>query len=100
VRVTTKIEGDGVQIEFRDDGPGYPEEVLRLERYNVGLDLVQNVVRKNLRGELSLYNDHGAVAAIKFKAEANYSAAPAGSSDQAAGQGKLNAPSQKHRAGE
>ncbi len=100
VRVTTEIEGDGVQVEFRDDGPGYPEEVLRLERHNVGLDLVQNVVRKNLRGELSLYNDHGAVAVIKFKEEANYSAAPAGSSDPAAGQGKLNAPSQKHRAGE
>ena len=69
VRVTTEIESDGVQVEFRDDGPGYPEEVLRLERYNVGLDLVQNVVRKNLRGELSLYNDHGAVAVIQFKAE-------------------------------
>ncbi len=69
VRVTTEIEGDGVQVEFRDDGPGYPEEVLRLERYNVGLDLVQNVVRKNLRGELSLYNDHGAVAVVQFKAE-------------------------------
>ena len=69
VRVTTEIESDGVQVEFRDDGPGYPEEVLRLERYNVGLDLVQNVVRKNLRGELSLYNDHGAVAVVQFKAE-------------------------------
>ena len=69
VRVTTEIEGDGVQVEFRDDGPGYPEEVLRLERYNVGLDLAQNVVRKNLRGELSLYNDQGAVAVVQFKGE-------------------------------
>jgi hypothetical protein len=29
-------------------------------------DLVQNIVRKSLLGELSLYNDPGAVAAIRF----------------------------------
>ena len=39
----------------------------------VGLDLAQNIVRKSLRGELSLYNDRGAVATIQFKAEGNYS---------------------------
>jgi len=41
-----------VLVEFRDDGPGYPEEILRLERHSVGLDLMQNIVRKRLRGEL------------------------------------------------
>jgi len=68
VRFTLK---DGtVLFEFQDDGPGYPEEALRLESCNVGLDLVQNVVRTNLRGELSLRNDRGAVAVIRFRAEA------------------------------
>jgi PAS domain S-box-containing protein len=57
-----------VRCEFRDDGPGYPEDVLRLERYRVGFDLIQNIVRGNLRGRLSLYNDHGSVATIQFKA--------------------------------
>jgi two-component sensor histidine kinase len=40
--------------------------VLRLERYGVGFDLVQNIVRGSLGGELSLHNDGGAVAVIRF----------------------------------
>ncbi len=70
ITVRIVLEDDTVLFEFRDDGPGYPEEVLQLERQDVGLDLVQNVVRKGLRGELSLHNDHGAVAVIQFKAKA------------------------------
>ncbi|MEA3338546.1 MAG: hypothetical protein U9R15_01135, partial [Chloroflexota bacterium] len=67
-RIAVRIELDGntVMFEFRDDGPGYPEEVLRLERSNVGFDLIQNIVRKSLHGELSLHNDGGAVAVIRF----------------------------------
>jgi PAS domain S-box-containing protein len=69
ITVRIALEDDTVRFEFRDDGPGYPEEVLQLERQNVGLDLIQNMVRKGLRGELSLHNDHGAVAVIQFKAK-------------------------------
>ena len=70
-RITVHIglDGDKVLFEFRDDGPGYPKDVLRLERHRVGLDLAQNIVRQSLRGELSLHNDHGAVTTIQFKAE-------------------------------
>jgi len=68
IRVT--LDDDTIRFEFRDDGPGYPEEVLRLERHNVGFDLIQNIVRKSLRGELALHNDPGAVAVIRFKAKA------------------------------
>ena len=72
VHISARIGLDDhkVLLEFRNDGPGYPEEVLRLERHDVGLDLVQKIVCKNLRGELSLYNDHGAVAVIRFEAKA------------------------------
>ncbi|MCP4542176.1 MAG: GAF domain-containing protein, partial [Chloroflexi bacterium] len=55
-----------VRLEFRDDGPGYPQDVLQLERHNVGFDLIKNITRRGLRGELELYNDHGAVAVIRF----------------------------------
>jgi len=65
-----QLDGDTVLLEFRDNGPGYSTDVLRSERSGVGFDLIQNIVRKNLRGELSLRNDSGAVAAIRFKAEA------------------------------
>jgi len=70
ITVRIELDGDTVLFEFRDDGPGYPEEVLQLERYSVGFDLIQNIVRKNLRGELSLRNDQGAVATIQFEAGA------------------------------
>ena len=67
VRIALEDDGETVQLEFRDDGPGYPDEVLQLERYNVGIDLVQNIVRQSLHGELSLRNDPGAVTLIRFK---------------------------------
>jgi PAS domain-containing protein len=35
---------------------------------SVGFDLIQNMVRQGLRGGLSLHNDDGAVAVIRFKA--------------------------------
>ena len=58
-----------VRCEFRDDGPGYPQDVLQFEHHKVGFDMIQSIVRKSLRGELSLHNDGGAVAAIRFKAK-------------------------------
>jgi PAS domain S-box-containing protein len=61
------LEDDTVLLEFRDDGPGYPEGVLQSEQYNAGLELIQNIVRKTLRGELSLRNDQGAVALLQFR---------------------------------
>jgi two-component sensor histidine kinase len=66
VRVALE-EDDTILLEFRDDGPGYPEEVLRLERPRVGLYLIQTMVRDDLRGELALRNDRGAVTTIRFK---------------------------------
>ena len=63
-------EDDTVRFEYRDDGPGYPQEVLQLERDSVGFDLIQRLVCRDLRGELSLHNDGGAVTVIRFKAQA------------------------------
>ncbi len=69
-RITVRItlDGDTIRCEFRDDGPGYEQDVLRLERQNVGMYLIQNLVRKGLRGEVDLDNDRGAVTTIRFKA--------------------------------
>jgi two-component sensor histidine kinase len=61
-------QDDTIALEFRDDGPGYPPEVLAFKRHRVGVYLLQNLVRSNLRGELALYNDDGAVTAIRFPA--------------------------------
>ncbi len=66
--ITVKVdyEGDVILFEYQDDGPGYPVEVLQGSRYNVGLQLVRGITESDLAGELSLRNDNGAVAAIRF----------------------------------
>jgi PAS domain S-box-containing protein len=61
--------GDTVHFEFRDDGPGCPDDVLRFDRHNVGLYLVQKIVRKDLNGKFAIYNDQGIVAELRFKAQ-------------------------------
>jgi two-component sensor histidine kinase len=54
-------------LEFLDDGPGYPEAVLRGGSAGSGLCLVQAMVRNDLQGTIALQNDGGAVARIRFK---------------------------------
>lgn len=68
-RIATRIETDHdtVLFEFRDDGPGYPAAVLEGEAQNMGLYLIQNMVQKDLGGELFLHNDEGALTQIRFK---------------------------------
>ena len=75
-RITVRVERqekdnapDVILVEFRDDGPGYPQDVLRLERYHVGWDLIQNLVGHGMRGEVTLRNDAGAVTIIRFPAQ-------------------------------
>ncbi len=69
VHITVRVtqHADTVTLVYRNDGPGYPEDVLRLERYDAGLDIISRSVRKNLNGKLKLYNEEGAVTEIRFK---------------------------------
>jgi len=67
IAVHITLKDDTVLLKFRDDGPGYPEEVLQSKQYNAGLELIQNITRKTLRGEVSLCNDQGAVALLQFR---------------------------------
>jgi PAS domain S-box-containing protein len=66
--ISVRIEENDGQIlfEFQDNGPGYPEPILNEEHYNMGLYLVTNLVRRDLRGEVTLHSDHGAVTRIRF----------------------------------
>ncbi|MBN1220916.1 MAG: GAF domain-containing protein [Anaerolineae bacterium] len=67
-KITVRIRQNEntVHFEFRDNGPGFPEDVLKLERSNVGLYLIETIVRNSLNGELTLRNEHGAVTIIRF----------------------------------
>jgi two-component sensor histidine kinase len=61
-------ENDGqILFEFRDNGPGYPGPIFDEEHYDAGLYLVTNLVRRDLRGEVTLRTDHGAVTRIQFE---------------------------------
>jgi len=69
LRIKVRMRKDrrgSVNLTYSDDGPGYPEDVLRLEKKNLGLDLIQNLTAKNLHGRLTLINDGGATARIGF----------------------------------
>lgn len=61
-----RLEHGVFEFEFGDDGPGYPHEVLRAGRESVGLNLIRNLVRQALRGEVRLANDGGARTLIRF----------------------------------
>ncbi len=62
-------EGDKIYIIYQDDGPGYPDEVIRMERYNVGIRLLQELVTGTLRGTLKLSNQNGATAILYIQKE-------------------------------
>jgi len=61
-------ESDTIFLEYRDDGPGFPIEVLESARGNVGMYLIHNIIYSDLHGEVSLENDNGAVITVRFKA--------------------------------
>jgi two-component sensor histidine kinase len=68
--LTCLLLSDRIRLEPRLSevyGPGYPAEVLQLDRHNVGVYLIQTMVRDGLGGELALHNDRGAVTTIRFK---------------------------------
>ena len=51
-----------------DDGPGYPEGVLRGDGHNMGLYLLQRITERDLAGTIELFNgaEGGAVTRIRF----------------------------------
>jgi PAS domain S-box-containing protein len=61
-------EAGQVSVLFQDDGPGFPNDVLCLERYGAGLYLVRTLVSQGLGGKLVLRNAPGAVAEVSFPA--------------------------------
>lgn len=66
IRISMVAESEQVRLEFRDNGPGWPQDILQGQRADIGLQLVRLNVLKALRGDLELYNKNGAVAVITF----------------------------------
>jgi two-component system, sensor histidine kinase PdtaS len=70
-RVTVRIDAEGefIRLEYRDDGPGFPADILNHQRQGVGLVLLQQLTTGAFRGSMTLANDNGAVAVLRIKSE-------------------------------
>lgn len=58
-------EGD-IKLIHSDNGPGFPENIIAFENYNVGIYLIKNIVEQNLKGVFRMKNFNGAVTEIQF----------------------------------
>ncbi|HLI26778.1 MAG TPA: histidine kinase N-terminal domain-containing protein [Chloroflexota bacterium] len=57
---------DSMLIEIRDDGEGLPPHFDLRQCSSLGLQIVQTLVRDDLKGEFELVNGHGVTAVISF----------------------------------
>jgi len=55
-----------VTLQYRDDGPGWPDDVLQGKRSGVGLRLIQAISRSPACSHLILQNNDGAMATLTF----------------------------------
>jgi two-component sensor histidine kinase len=56
-----------ISIEIRDDGVGIPENIDIDKTNSLGLKLVRNLVRRQLKGELTIKQEYGTIISISFK---------------------------------
>ena len=54
LNIRIALTGETVSLEFRDNGSGYPEDVLALVRQGVGLYLIQRLTEGDLHGAMTL----------------------------------------------
>ena len=70
ITVEVAMEDDLIFLEYRDNGPGYPPEVLCGKGGSVGMQLIRQLIVETLRGTVSLANENGAVTTLCIKTEA------------------------------
>ncbi|HLP14839.1 MAG TPA: PAS domain S-box protein [Bacteroidota bacterium] len=66
VSIVILQENDLVMLEYRDNGPGYPPEVIQDGSHRVGLQLIRQLVEGLPDGDISFRNDGGAVVTMRF----------------------------------
>jgi two-component sensor histidine kinase len=66
--ITLQLEdlGSHLKVEIVDDGQGLPSEFSIAENGNLGLQIVQTLVRDDLKGEFTLVNGAGVRAIVTF----------------------------------
>lgn len=67
IRIAVKHLDDGkLRYSYRDNGSGYPDDILESTYSGIGMDLVKSLASQ-LRGEFRQYNDGGSVAEVDFQ---------------------------------
>jgi PAS domain S-box-containing protein len=69
ILVASKMEDSILEICFKDNGCGYPIDVLDDKRRNVGLRLIHQLIEQMDDGRVELFNDNGAVTSLYWKIE-------------------------------
>ena len=64
-------ENGEIKFVYKDNGPGFPENVLKSEFKNVGMYLIKNIVEQSLRGSMKIENRDGARIEIEFPGGSN-----------------------------
>lgn len=65
--VTLNIESNLLSLVFRDDGAGWPEDVISGKREGLGLRLIRASLQSLPKSNLQMANDGGAVTTVAFK---------------------------------
>ncbi len=68
--IATMPEAGLIELEYSNDGPGYPASVLSGQYQTTGLYLVESLMTYDLKGSLELRNTPHPVAILRFKSEA------------------------------
>jgi two-component sensor histidine kinase len=68
IEVQLRARAGQLLLEYRDNGPGYPAQVLAQSPAAGGLGLLSELVSQGLDGALAFSNASGAVATLTFRA--------------------------------
>lgn len=66
INVRLSEDADGMRIEIEDDGRGLPDGFLVSSQGGLGLQIVQTLVREDLKGQFELQDGRGVRAVISF----------------------------------
>jgi PAS domain S-box-containing protein len=66
LQLQAHTSGDIVDLEYRDNGRGYPDEILQGTHKSVGLYLIEALAEHDLGGQITFSNDQGAVTRLRF----------------------------------
>jgi len=67
--ITIRSDSDQIHLQFADNGPGYPADVLDQSRGGgAGLQIIRDLARGSLHGSLDITNNDGAMTTLSFPA--------------------------------